>query len=122
MAKKKGAHLSSKEQYAAYKTQGRYTKNKRKKLEKHIKLHPNDAQTAAAFGKISESSIRKTPNSYVWGKRQQAYAEQLASLGYNGMAALGGKEEARLQQQVIGFGAKQILDIPAKERSEKPKK
>lgn len=117
MAKKKGAHLSDKAQYAGYKAQGRYTRNKRLALERHLKKNPTDEQAQKALANVSEATIRKTPNSYVWGKKQRRYAEQLASLGYSGHIALGGREEAIRKDQVIGFGAQQILDMSEKDRN-----
>lgn len=119
---KKGEHLSDKNQRASYKNQGRYLANKKKKLERHLKKFPDDLQAQEALKNASETHIRKTPNSYVWKKRQMKYAQQLASLGYNGNAALGGKDEQKLQEEVVGFGAKQVLDIPPNQRSGKPKK
>lgn len=117
----KGEHLSKKNQRAAYKSQMRYVTNKKKKLERHLKKFPDDAQAQEALKNVSESSIRKTPNSYVWKSQQMKYAQQLASLGYNGHAALGGKDEQKLQEEVIGFGAKQVLDMPPGKRNEKKK-
>jgi len=121
MAKNKGEHRSRKEQYAAYKTQGRYLKNKKEKLERHIRKNPEDDQAKAALKNLKGDSIRKTPNSYMWRKSQMWYAEKLASLGMNGHIALGGKEESKRQEQVIGFGSPQILDIPPNKRDGKPK-
>lgn len=37
-----------KKQYAVYKTEDRQAKNKRAKLAKHMKAHPNDAQAVEA--------------------------------------------------------------------------
>lgn len=122
MAKQKGQHVSSKEQYSSYKSQGRYLINKRKKLERHVKRFPDDEQAQKALKNISSSSIRKTPNSYVWKSQTMKYAQQLSSLGYNGQAALGGKDEAKLQNEVIGYGAPQVLDLPPAERNGKKKR
>lgn len=122
MSKRKGEHRSDKEQYAAYKTQGRYLKNKKEKLERHVKNNPDDAQAQEALKNIKSDTIRKTPNTYKWRSSQIWYAQQLASLGYNGNAALGGRDEAKLQEEVIGFGATQILDVPPNKRDGAPKK
>ena len=121
MAKKQQGQ-SQKEQYAAYKNQGRYAKNKTAKLERHLKAHPEDVQAQKALDNMRTNPSRQTPNSYRWKASQMEYAHQLASLGYNGNAALGGKDEAKAQEEVIGFGVKQILDIPPKQRDGKPKK
>lgn len=37
--------------YAVYKAESRLQKNRTKRLERHLKKHPNDAQTAAAAKK-----------------------------------------------------------------------
>lgn len=120
MAKQKGQHLSDKNQYSNYKSQGRYLKNKRAKLERHIKNHPEDVNAQEALKNLKETSIRKTPNTYKWKSNQIWYAQKLASLGYNGNAALGGRDEAKLQTEVIGYGATHALDgPPAKKRDKK---
>lgn len=122
MAKRKGEHRSDKEQYAAYKTQGRYLKNKKAKLERHIKNNPDDVQAQEALKNIKSDTIRKTPNTYKWRSSQMWYAQKIASLGYNGNVALGGRDEAKLQEEVIGYGATQILDVPPAKRDGAPKK
>ena len=57
MAKKKS--YKGKKQYAAYANEGRSQKNKARKLAKHLKKHPNDAQSAKMAGKTL--SMRKAP-------------------------------------------------------------
>lgn len=49
MSKKKS--LKGKGTYAVYKAEGRAEKNRAKRIAKHLKNHPNDAQTARAKGK-----------------------------------------------------------------------
>ncbi len=45
---KKGSNPGAKAQYAAYKAKDSATKNKTRKLLKHLKKHPNDAQALEA--------------------------------------------------------------------------
>lgn len=55
---KKGSNAGQKGRYAAYKAKDNVTKNAKRKLERHLKKHPNDAQAQAA----SPGRTRKTPN------------------------------------------------------------
>lgn len=48
MAKLKGVHASKKNQANAYSALNKAGKNKLANLERHLKLHPNDAQAAGA--------------------------------------------------------------------------
>lgn len=49
---KKGSTKGKRERYDRYKMQGSYVKNKRAKINRHIKKHPNDAQSARALNDI----------------------------------------------------------------------
>lgn len=60
MAKRKGQHKSDKEQYTAYKATSRREVNRKARLERHMKKHPNDVQTGAQVGK--PSTFRSKPN------------------------------------------------------------
>lgn len=53
-----------KKQYGAYKSEARFSKNKKAKLERHLKKYPDDAQAQAALKKVPEYS-RKKPVSRV---------------------------------------------------------
>lgn len=126
MAKKaKGAGLSKKNQYAVYKEQSHYAKNKRAKLERHLKKYPNDEQAKQALENASPNPRRKTPNSYMWSKQQIESARLLAKVGLNGNVVLNKKQEEALRDQVIGFGAIHALDEIPKKKGKgkgKPKK
>lgn len=116
MAKQKGAHLSDKAQYSAYKSQGRYAKNKRAKLERHLKKFPNDEQAQEALKNVSSDPKRKTPNTYMWSSSQRQKAEMLARVGINGNIALNKKFEEKFKDQIIGYGAIHALDEPPKKK------
>lgn len=58
MAKRKGQHKSDKEQYAAYKAKSQRDVNRKKRLERHMRKHPNDAQTAAVVGKVKAFKVK----------------------------------------------------------------
>lgn len=83
-------HKSSKSrsnQHSMYQNQGRYSANKKRKLARHLKNHPNDAQAAAAT--VSGTPKRGTPASRVWSSRTRQIAEMYAAVGINGLHALG---------------------------------
>ena len=48
MSKSKGKHVSDKEQYASYSQQLKRIKNRKAKLARHLKKHPEDTQAVAA--------------------------------------------------------------------------
>lgn len=52
MAKRKGQHKSDKEQYGAYQSLCKRETNRKRKLERHLKAHPEDAQAAKAKGQV----------------------------------------------------------------------
>jgi len=59
MAQKKKSYRGKK-QYGVYESQGKYAKNKRAKLERHLKKYPNDAQAKRALGSINAYSRKKS--------------------------------------------------------------
>ena len=62
---KKGSTAGQKLRYSAYKAKDNVTKNAKRKLERHLKKHPNDAQAAAA----TPRRTRKTPTArFGWVK------------------------------------------------------
>lgn len=74
--------------YKAYKAGGQFSKNKRAKIERHLKKHPEDKQSQEALKNIPAYS-RKVPKNRIWSdKTKQAYAQQLKELGYKGSRAL----------------------------------
>lgn len=58
---KKGSNPGAKAQYAAYKAKGSATKNKARKLAKHLKKHPNDAQAQEVVRTGVVGHKRKNP-------------------------------------------------------------
>ena len=48
MAKRKGKHVSDSEQYNAYSAGLKRIKNRKARLARHLKKHPNDAQAVDA--------------------------------------------------------------------------
>lgn len=63
MAKKKS--YKGKKQYGLYQTGSRYSKNKKAKLLRHLKAHPEDAKAKSALESIPAYS-RKKPHSRKW--------------------------------------------------------
>ena len=72
MAKTRGP--SAKAYYAAYKSQGTFAKNRRKKLERTLKAQPNNLQVAQALKNIA-SYRRKTPNVSTWSTTRRDTAK-----------------------------------------------
>ena len=60
----KGRSKQQQGKYASYKTSQTWAKNRRAKLDKHLKAHPNDTQAVTATKNITYS--RKTPKTTVW--------------------------------------------------------
>lgn len=122
MGKSKGKHESDKQQYAGYKAGMHYAKNKKAKLERHIKKFPNDEQAALALKSVSAEPKRRTPNTYMWKPAQIELARMFAKVGLNGNIALGGKHEARHKEDVIGFGTPHALDQKKLKKGKNEKK
>lgn len=89
---------SGKKQFGAYQTQNRYASNKRRKLEKHLKLYPGDkgAQKVLETGiKEGFSYKRKSPNSPVWGKSDKKLLQLMHSIdGITGKEFLARKKDS----------------------------
>lgn len=58
--------------YAQYKTEQRWSKNRRKKLERLAKVHPENAQIQEALKNIKYR--RKTPSTSAWSKTDRYFA------------------------------------------------
>jgi hypothetical protein len=96
---------SQSEQYTAYKNLGRFAKNRKAKLERHLKKHPDDAAAKAALAKAEGSSPRrKTPNQSVWSSTARQKAQLYKMAGLNGNIGLGGKFELDHKSDLIGHG------------------
>lgn len=87
-----GKKVSSKSQqgnYTVYKNSETWKKNRKAKIERHLKKYPNDACAQAAL-KAPMKYGRKKPKAFkkVWNKQSRWYAQILSELGYNGMIAI----------------------------------
>lgn len=83
MAQEKGRNSSKKNQHSVYQSQGRYAKNKQRKLERHLKYYPNDSQAKEALNNI-QSYRRKAPINKIWSKEKKKAAYQYRKAGLNG--------------------------------------
>lgn len=92
MAKSKSKSQSKKNQHTAYKAEGRWAKNKKRKIERHLKQFPNDEVAQRALGNIGSTPKRKTPNNKMWLPSQRTLAQIYASMGINGHHALGNEK------------------------------
>lgn len=68
---------------AGYKLENRYMRNKRVKIERHLREHPDDATAKAALSNIVEYR-RKKPHNSVWSSVTVNYARQLKMTGVKG--------------------------------------
>ena len=57
----KKVSMNGKGSYAAYVARSSFTKNKRRKIERHLKLQPNDAKAIEALKNVASAKARKTP-------------------------------------------------------------
>lgn len=85
---KKSSSKARKDRLTAYKVENRSLKNRTRKLEAHIKRHPNDASGKAALKKGLVVYGRKNPYSKKWSPMTIEYAHTLRLLGYNGNLAI----------------------------------
>jgi len=84
MAKKRTGKKTQK----AYEVEGRYAKNKKAKLERHMKNHPNDLQAKGAVNNVKQYSRKAPHNNMTWTPFTKWYAETLRKVGYNGNVGL----------------------------------
>lgn len=68
----KGRSKQQQGKYASYKTSMVWAKNRKAKLERHLKAQPNDEQAVAATKNISYR--RKTPKTKVWSSTMRQTA------------------------------------------------
>lgn len=68
----KGRSKQQQGKYASYKTSQVWAKNRRAKLDKHLKAHPTDEKAVAATKNITYR--RKTPKTKVWSATMRATA------------------------------------------------
>ena len=85
---KKTTSASKKAYYGRYQNDGTWTKNKRAKIERHLKKYPNDTQAKAALKEIGDNRKRSTPKTDMWSPTKRYYAEIFAKVGMNGHLAL----------------------------------
>lgn len=91
---KKGANANKKKQRQAYKLEGRYSKNKKLKLQKHLNKFPKDKQAKEAIEKIKEYRRKRPYNNSAWSKTDRYHAQLYACAGLNGHKV---KEKPRKQ-------------------------
>jgi hypothetical protein len=73
--------------YATYRNLNVYSKNKKHKLERHLKKFPNDVTAKECYDsgiKVGFPYKRKTPNTPQWSHTDKHHAEVWASLGHHG--------------------------------------
>lgn len=90
MAKQKS--MKNKGSYAAYKAEGRYAKNKVKKLERLCKQQPNNLPLKKALERAKSGDAaqysRKASRSKMWTPGSIKFAETIAMTGLDGNLAL----------------------------------
>lgn len=85
---KKNTSPNQKAKYKEYKVGAKFIKNRKAKLERHLKKFPNDEQAKTALRRNIEYRRKKPNNSNTWSKPAKEYARLLASVGINGNFAL----------------------------------
>mgnify|MGYP000973503847 CR=1 FL=1 len=80
MAKK----TTGKNTQAAYKSEGRYARNKKARIERHLKKHPNDAQSKDSIKSIGKYSRDKPMNPNTWSPDNIKMAQLYKSVGIKG--------------------------------------
>lgn len=72
---KKGSSKHKQNLYSIYKTSNTFAKNKRTKLERHLKKHPNDIQTKEVLEKGKFEYSRKESKAKMWSSTTKKYAQ-----------------------------------------------
>lgn len=94
---------SGKSTYAIYRNGGHYAKNKRVKLERHLKKYPEDKTAQACLDKgmeIGFSYKRKTTKSPMWSHTDKHHAEVWASVGHKGTEYLDYIKKQKLGKKI----------------------
>lgn len=94
MTRKANKSAQRKAQFSSYAANARVKTNRQRRLERHMKKHPNDAQ--AAETKIDAKPRRSAPKTRVWSSQARETAQLFARVGLNGNHALGGKASERV--------------------------
>jgi hypothetical protein len=84
---KKQRSNSDKNHFKSYKANGIFTKNKKAKLERHLKNHPDDVQAKEASKNIP-SYRRKAPKQKIWTPETRYLASLFKKAGNKGSDAL----------------------------------
>lgn len=84
MASAKTRSKHSKDLNARYKASNKFAANKKKKLERHLKKYPNDAQAAKVLKAGKFDWKRCTPKAKVWTQELKQFAAQLRQAGLSG--------------------------------------
>lgn len=85
---KKSQGASAKAQFASYKTGGAYAKNKKAKIERHLRKFPNDEAAKAALKAIRPTPPRKAPENTVWCRNTKELSQMYRMVGESGKMAL----------------------------------
>lgn len=92
MAQSKSRSPHQQTLYKLYQMQNRWEINKRRKIAKHLKNHPNDGCAAKALAGPLKYS-RKNPKAPMWNKTDKAAAQLFAEAGHKGTLVLQMKKE-----------------------------
>lgn len=92
MAAKKSS-ASDKAQHSAYKTQSRYSKNKKARIERHLKKHPHDVRAAEALKNVPSQPTRKISGDKKWSSITKMVAQLWRKVGENGNRVFTPKED-----------------------------
>lgn len=114
---------SKKAQYAAYKSNSRYSANKKRKLARHLKDQPNDLCAKKALETVALYR-RKAPKTSAWSKSEIAITSIFRDAGDKGdyrELRLSQIEEINKHKNELSDKARQALAEQAKKQRRKVK-
>lgn len=85
---KKGSSKAQQARYSSYGNEGRAQKNRTKRLERHVKNHPEDTQAASALKKGLADYRRYASKNGHWTATNRFYAQLFTKAGLKGNEAL----------------------------------
>lgn len=109
--------------YATYKAANIFSKNKEKKLKRHLKEYPNDAQAQEAL-KSQKFQPRKTPKAKRWDASSKWMAQIESQMrGLWNAIANGQVEKPEPDPRYMNWGMEEPkAQAPAQPKSSKPKR
>ena len=82
--------FKGKKQYGVYATETRFSKNKLRKLKKHVATNPNDEKSRQDLERLEKNCpyTRKASSNKIWSPGKMLFASLLNKAGFKGDIAL----------------------------------